>query len=477
LTIGNKQNIKKISIMKKHLLIIPALFFSFVVFSQGIEFEQGTWKEVLAKAEQTHKPIFVDVYTAWCGPCKMMSKQTFPLEQVGKVYNANFVCYQVDAEKGEGIEIAGKYNVEAYPTYLFIKANGTLFSKASGFMNAEDFIEVSKSALAEMNDLKPMEEWDKEYLQKKNDPKFILDYMNKRSKFGLSNASLFDEYLKLIPEEERTSSVVVKMYMKELLNIKVNSFAFENLQKNKIKFPATLPVDSYLEIWVLNTVHEAAYSKNEKLLVTALSIYDQVKTPTSKCKDEIYMEYYQITGETGKYVKYASSFCNNELMKLSPDSIFNKDKMMVKLYEQQQQWMTPDVIAQVIGLLDSFQIRTDSAFLMEQMNQMPITMAHAERDKISKSLNEIAWQIFEKVSDKKVLKDALTWSKRSLELIPDNPAYLDTYANLLYKLGRKKEAIAKEKEALDYSKKGNTDESKGYEETLRKMNAGEKTWK
>jgi tetratricopeptide (TPR) repeat protein len=113
---------------------------------------------------------------------------------------------------------------------------------------------------------------------------------------------------------------------------------------------------------------------------------------------------------------------------------------------------------------------------MGQMNQMQAP-AHNERDKISKSLNDIAWQIFEKVSDVNVLKDALTWSKRSLELIPDNPMYLNTYANLLYKLGREKEAIAKEKEALDYSKKENMDESKSYEKTLRKMNAGEKTWK
>jgi thioredoxin-related protein len=450
--------------MKKQLLIIPALFFSILVFSQGIEFEQGTWKEVLAKAEQTHKPIFVDVYTAWCGPCKMMSKQIFPLQEVGKVYNANFICYQLDAEKGEGIEIARKYQVEAYPTYLFIKANGALFSKVTGYMKSENFIEVSKSALAEMNDLKPMEEWDKEYLQKKNDPKFILDYINKRTKLGFSNASLFDEYLKLIPEEERTSEIVVKIYMKEARQMKVNSFAYENLKKNKIKFLTKLAVDSYLNDAILNTVHEAAKSKNEKLLETAISAYDQLaKTPTSKYKDEIYMEYYQITGETGKYVKYASSFCNNELMKLSPDSIFSKDKEMFQNFEKMI--VSPEVLA----LLDSAQI--------DMINESKASIAHYERDKVSKSLNEVAWQIFEKVSDVKVLKDALSWSKRSLELIPNNSMYLDTYANLLYKLGRKKEAISKEKEALTYSNKENLDESKGYEETLRKMNAGEKTWK
>src|SRR5665647_1609663 len=129
--------------MKKYLLIISTLFLSALGFSQGIEFERGTWKEVLEKAKQTNKPIFIDVYTSWCGPCKKMSKEIFPLVEVGKVYNANFVCYQIDAEKGEGIEIAKKYEVRSFPTYLFIKADGSLFSRSLGSMGDKAFIAVS----------------------------------------------------------------------------------------------------------------------------------------------------------------------------------------------------------------------------------------------------------------------------------------------------------------------------------------------
>ena len=132
--------------MKKLLLLIPALLFSAFGFCQGIEFEHGTISEVLEKAQQTNKPIFVDVYTTWCGPCKMMDKDIFPLDEVGKVYNTGFICYHLDAEKGEGISFAKKYEVRAYPTYLFIKADGTLFYRALGSMEANFFIEVSKTA-------------------------------------------------------------------------------------------------------------------------------------------------------------------------------------------------------------------------------------------------------------------------------------------------------------------------------------------
>jgi len=85
--------------IKKQLIIIASFLFSISGFSQGIEFEPGSWKEVLEKAQQTNKPIFVDVYTSWCGPCKKMSKDIFPLAEVGKVYNENLICYQVDDRK------------------------------------------------------------------------------------------------------------------------------------------------------------------------------------------------------------------------------------------------------------------------------------------------------------------------------------------------------------------------------------------
>ena len=444
--------------MKKQLIIISALLFSLLGFSQGIQFEHETWKEVLEKAKQTNKPIFVDVYTSWCGPCKKMSKNIFPLAEVGKVYNANFVCYQIDAEKGDGIEIAKKYEVKAFPTYLFIKADGKLFYNTLGAMEAKDFIVLSNKALTEMNDPKPLAIWDKEYDENKSYPKFILDYMNKRSILGMSNATLFDEYLKLIPDEELTSDIVVKIYMKDGQQMKVNSFAFENLLKNRNKYIGKLfgYLDIYLLAGVMNTLNDAAKSKNEELLSTAIKAYDLLPTNSSlKQKDEIYMKYYQQTGETDNYLKHATNFCNNYLMKIAIDSIDRKDHIVAQMIENQ-------INSGALAKLDSM-----------QLVQLKEYSVHAERNKISLNLNNIAWEIFEKVSNKNALQDALRWSGRSLELSPNNAPWLDTYANLLYKLGQKEEAIVKEEEALHYA---NTEEHKWFEKTLVKMKSGEKTW-
>ena len=448
--------------MKKLLLIIPALFFSIFAFSQGIAFEHSTWKEVLAKSQKSNKPIFVDVFTTWCGPCKQMSTDIFPLETVGKVFNENFICYQIDAEKGEGIALAKKYGVKAYPTYLFIKGDGNLFYLTVGSMPEKSFIAVPKTALDEMNDPKPLAIWDKEYIVKKNDPAFLVDYMKKRKKLGLSNEAVFDVYLKLIPKEELTSTTVFAYYFNEGRNMKVTSFAYENLQKNYQKYIMGLFGNVFVILLdgVKNTVNEASATKNEQLLAKAILAYDQLPKPVSMEKDEVYMQYYKNTGESEKYLKYAMSFANNHLMKMKVDSLTTLDNRNYKKMEGQ-------IKSGIFGkILDSVQL----ASLLS-------ATANMERMKVGEGLNAISWEIFKKVTDQNILKEALGYSKRVNEFIPDNAAFLDTYANLYYKLGQKKEAIAQEKEALHLADKKDIEGYKGMEETLRKMTAGEKTWK
>lgn len=96
--------------------------------------------------------------------------------------------------------------------------------------------------------------------------------------------------------------------------------------------------------------------------------------------------------------------------------------------------------------------------------------------KIMFGLNENAWEVFTRSSDKSTLKQALSWSNRSLRLSPENSQFLDTCANLLYKLGRKKDAVVQEEKALSFANKENAEGIKQLQENLQKMKAGEKTW-
>lgn len=57
-----------------------------------------SFNEAYKKCQTSPRPIIVDVYTTWCGPCKMMSAQTFNNPQIAKYINDNFYAVKFDAE-------------------------------------------------------------------------------------------------------------------------------------------------------------------------------------------------------------------------------------------------------------------------------------------------------------------------------------------------------------------------------------------
>ncbi len=125
---------------------------SFASFAQeqkpsGIEFFHGSFAELKAKSTESGKPIFIDAYTTWCGPCKWMAKTVFTSKEAGEYFNQNFICAKVDMEAGEGIELAKTYEVNAYPTLLFLNASGDLIHRSVGAVDAAKFIELGKTAI------------------------------------------------------------------------------------------------------------------------------------------------------------------------------------------------------------------------------------------------------------------------------------------------------------------------------------------
>ncbi len=63
------------------------------------------------------------------------------MPQVGELYNKNFVCVKIDAEKGEGIELAHKYGVRSYPSYIFVDpSTQEMIHRSGGNKPAKDFM-------------------------------------------------------------------------------------------------------------------------------------------------------------------------------------------------------------------------------------------------------------------------------------------------------------------------------------------------
>lgn len=126
----------------------------------GIHFEHAlSWKEIQEKAKTENKYIFIDCFTTWCGPCKKMSNELFPLKEMGDYFNSRFINVKVQMDvtpKDDAFvrawykdaqSIQERYGVIAFPTFLYFSPDGKLAYRAVGSKaKAEEFIEVSSNA-------------------------------------------------------------------------------------------------------------------------------------------------------------------------------------------------------------------------------------------------------------------------------------------------------------------------------------------
>ena len=161
-------------------------------------FFKGSFAEAQKLATAKGKSIFIDVYTDWCKPCKMMDAEAFHDPEVADLMNAFFVNFKADAEKG-GRDIASKYGVQAYPTVLVVNSAGGLIVKQSGYGGVFPFKQQIEGTISLLPYgqvyLKVKANFDK----KKRDFNTLLGYAQLRKKLGLSNEIVTDAMVKDLP--------------------------------------------------------------------------------------------------------------------------------------------------------------------------------------------------------------------------------------------------------------------------------------
>ncbi len=105
-------------------------------------------EEAKTVAAKENKPIFMDVYATWCGPCKKMDKDVFNNTEVASYFNENFINVKMDIEKNEGPAIQQKYKINAVPTLLFMSAEGKVKQRAMGYTPKKTLLSIGKEVKA-----------------------------------------------------------------------------------------------------------------------------------------------------------------------------------------------------------------------------------------------------------------------------------------------------------------------------------------
>lgn len=348
--------------------------------AQGIEFQEGTFQEILDKAKASGKSVFVDCYTTWCGPCKRMSSLVFPDTRVGDFFNPNYLSVKIDMEKGEGFEIGARYGIKAYPTLLFLDGNGEVLHKHVGMMNPEDLIEAGKKAVDPLPKILKLQK--EKYDAGERSVEFLGEFADNLQKARFPFDSVFTLYLKALQEDDLQQEQHQQRIFRLTTHIQSPGIAY--VVKNKEGFRKVIGVTQLTERVneiARKGVEEAARSKNEGLYHAAGQFVKDMAMPDAKGMSlQMAMDYYRLT----------------------------------------YQWVEFDKVA----------------------TKYAATFAKGD----ARVLNDIAWEYYMNLTEKKYLNKALEWSTAAIA-IRDIYDYNLTYALILYKLERFEES----EKAADYA--------------------------
>lgn len=168
----------------KHLFSLAVIFLiTFSAFAQKQEVKWMTFEEAVAKGKENPKKIFIDVYTDWCGWCKVMDKNTFSHPVIAAYLNENFYPVKLDGEQKEDITVNGHtfkfvesgrrgYHELAasllngklsYPTVVFMDENLRIIQPVPGYQKPEQFDPILKFIGGDHYKDTPWEDFQKGY--------------------------------------------------------------------------------------------------------------------------------------------------------------------------------------------------------------------------------------------------------------------------------------------------------------------------
>lgn len=402
------------------LLLLP-----FLGQAQGIQFEESlSWEQVKAKAKAENKYIFADCFTTWCGPCKKMEKVVYPNDTVGNAFNSQFISIKVQMDSSQkdndhikswyaaAGSIMQQYKVNAFPTYLFFSPDGKLVHKDLGYKPVPAFAALAGDAVNPDKQYYTLLEKSKEG---KLDAAATMRLVHTANSFNEANmaSSVAAAYIKGLDTKALFEKENLQMIKTATTSTKDAGFSV--LYKNREKVNNILGQDE-AEATIFNAIHSDAIKpliKKDGPKPDWTAIRKNLTAKYGKLGEELAMQsqtFYAVNSKDwGMFGKVAKSWFEQ--------------------YGSKRKWV----------------------------NNM--------------TLNTIAWAAFENTDDKQGLEAALTMSNKIIESGEGSAAEIDTYANLLYKLGQKEKALEWEAKAVE-----GAPDQKDIQEAYEKMKKGEPTW-
>lgn len=370
-----------------------------VVYADGVKFTTiTTWNEALELAKKANKPIFLDAYTDWCGWCKVMDKETFSDEKVAAFMNANFVNVKMEMETGEGIDVAMKYRISAFPTFKVFAVDGSPTYTVMGYQEPKEWLKT----------LEMMTDPSKAQTAKGISPQLRLSF----------------------PEWHR--GAYLKGKNKKIADAKTVQTWFDEQQ------------DKYSEVaWCIITRYQLTEAQQAWIL-------------------EHESEYRALYGDEFDQIvqKHAQTVFNAAVEKKDKSLLEKASDLFTKTVPTEAESMRERLRAMYYNRTGDWKQLGDAVDKMSQT-----------ADASAASINEFAWNMYEKCEDNPSLVKAADAMRRTTkDLEASQWAFVDTYAALLYKTGQYDIAEEQALRAIEMGKESKADVSE-TEELLKKIRA------
>lgn len=449
--------------MKKFLAVI-LYFSSATAVAQGIKFETGNWKSVLDKAKQDKKLVYVDVYTTWCGPCKMLAAKVFPTKEAGDKYNAHFVNYRIDAEAGEGIALAKQFGVNGYPTHLFIDpvTTNVVYRDMGATSVPAEFNEHADIALQEQSDPMTSAKYAAQFKAGERSETFLRAYLTKTKRLHEPNDRILDRFVDVIATRPVVDSNIGYLLSNiQTLDNKAVPYIFANAGAAQLQ-TISGPGEMYSR-WSYGSFENAVKTNNPVLLDSIRARTKRYTGNDDEAMDYWYRtQYYKRVGSAA--VAMVAAGREADFLSGKPDSYYaDADATSAANTRRSIRWQLKS------GGGDTSKLDE----VVEKTMQSRPEMLRGSSLSAANSLNSAAWTVYEEYPDSRgYVKQALTWSKRSLDLSNGTsswPLFADTYAHLLYADRQKTEALKIQEEAVA---KADAENRASLQESLDAMKAG-----
>ncbi|HTD99010.1 MAG TPA: DUF255 domain-containing protein [Mucilaginibacter sp.] len=466
------------------MALLPVLAMAQTDPQKGMSFESGlNWKQIQAKAKAENKYIFVDCYATWCGPCKWMSANIFPDKKVGDYMNSHFINVAIQMDKTpkddqqvknwylEASSIHDLYKITAYPTYLFFSPDGVALHRFTGSReNAKAFLDAVNDTFDPTKQYySTMKQWKSNI----NDTTFLFNaYLAaKKQRDGALADSIGEAYLKAQPSlfTRQNMNLINECHLVKSSKDKW----FKLLVENASRIDKVMNNQNWAEEKLCNIIFGeivfALFDKNGGVM--------DWKEISAKMKVNYPMISNKLTKISEK--SFRDRISRDLTVMISQDTTTLSDGDWLKIIKKLNKQF-PGYDKNQILLQTKMDYYADKKLWATCINIAYVLIKQYGNQIEDSDINNIAWYyIFHYTTDPKILTEASKWMKHSIDRSPNRVASIDTYANLLYKLGQREQALAWENKAIEtaISIRASSSDLDDFKINLTKMQEGQPTWR